>query len=131
MLDRLCTDLLGLDGLGGARLFADLSQYEQAREEAQKKSVVKSVSKSPAPSTPKPRAKRLSFLEEREWEQMEAKIMVAEGELDKKHQVLGDPAVMSDHKKMGDAGREVAAAQAAVDVLYRRWEELAAKRGDV
>jgi hypothetical protein len=30
---------------------------------------------------------------------------------------------------MADAGNAVAAAQAAVDALYRRWQELEAKRG--
>jgi ATP-binding cassette subfamily F protein uup len=129
MLDRLCTDLLGLDGLGGARLFADLSQYESARDEAQKKSIAKPAAKT-APPPPKPPAKKLTFKEQYEWDQIEAKIMAAEEELDKNQAMLGDPAVMADHRKMADAGNQVAAAQAAVDILYRRWEELAEKRGE-
>ena len=33
LLDRLCTDILGLDGEGGARLFADFTQWTAAQRE--------------------------------------------------------------------------------------------------
>ena len=54
---------------------------------------------------------------------------LSETELDEKQATLGDPKVMADHVKMGEAGRAVAVAQTAVDALYRRWEELENKRG--
>ena len=34
MIDRLCTELVGLDGYGGAALYADLSQWETACDTA-------------------------------------------------------------------------------------------------
>jgi len=128
MIDRLSTEVLGLDGIGGARLFADRAQYERAKEDAQRKPTEKFAAKtSTAPAKEKP--KKLTYMEQREWEQIEERIQTAEAELDAKHQLLGNPAVMADHLKMADAGRAVAAAQAAVDALYRRWEELETKRG--
>lgn len=126
MIDRLSSELLGLDGTGGARLFADLSQYERARDESQRKVVEKPATK-PAPA--KEKLKKLSYMEQREWEQIESKIQSAEVDLEARQQRLGDPVVMADHLKMAEAGRQVAAAQAAVDALYRRWEELETKRG--
>jgi ATP-binding cassette subfamily F protein uup len=128
MIDQLATEVLGLDGLGGARMFADLAQYERARDEALRKTTEKPAKS--APSQPvKERPKKLTYMEQREFETMEEKIMAAEGKLDAKQAALGDPAVMADHVKMAEAGRAVAAAQAAVDALYRRWEELETKRG--
>jgi ABC transport system ATP-binding/permease protein len=128
MIDQLATEVLGLDGLGGARTFADLSQYERARDEAQRKTAEKPA-KSAASQSSKEKPKKLTYMEQREFEAMDERIMTAEADLDAKQAALGDPAVMADHVKMADAGRAVAAAQAAVDALYRRWEELEAKRG--
>lgn len=133
MIDQLVTEILGLDGMGWARMFAALSQYERAKEEAQRKPVEKAkpagasgaVATTEIAAQGKP--KKLSYMEQREWEQMEGKILVAEAELDAKHALLGDPMVMADHAKMAETGRAVAAAQAAVDALYRRWQELESK----
>ncbi len=133
MIDGLATEVLGLDGTGGADLYAGLSQYERARDEAVRKANEKSkpaerrTGNTAAAAAAKP--KKLSYMEQREWDQIEEKIMTAEAALEEKHQLLGDQSVMADHVKMAEAGKAVAAAQAAVDVLYRRWEELDAKRG--
>jgi ATP-binding cassette subfamily F protein uup len=128
MIDRLSTEVLGLDGVGGARLFADRAQYERARDGMLRKPPDKPQAKATAVQS-KEKPKKLTYMEQREWEQIEERIQTAETELDAKHQLLGDPAVMADHVKMADAGHAVAAAQEAVDALYRRWEELEAKRG--
>jgi ATP-binding cassette subfamily F protein uup len=131
MLDTLCTDLLGLDGAGEARLFGDLSQYEAAqeqriREQSQKKSQEKSGAKISATAREKP--KKLTYMQQREWDQMEEKIMAAEEELESKQQLLGDPLIMADYQKMAQASSEVAEAQNVVELLYHRWEELESKR---
>src|SRR5439155_14700919 len=84
LLDRVSTGILALDGKGGARPFADLAQWERARDEAQREEV-------PAPrATAKPpiktggavaTAKRLTYLELRELEGMEAAVLDSEKEL--------------------------------------------------
>jgi ATP-binding cassette subfamily F protein uup len=129
MLDRLSTDLLGLDGLGGVQLFASLSQYEQARDQAQKQSNSKAQSKSPAVEI-KSKPKKLSYMEQREWDQIEEKIMQAETALEASRNQLGDPAIMADHKKMAEIGKQVALDQSKVDALYHRWEMLQVRRGE-
>jgi len=128
LLDNLCTDLLGLDGAGGARIYADLSQYEKAVAAAGAERKKSNAVRKDVPPPVKEKPKKLSYLEQREWEKIEGRIVAAEAELDAKHKLLGDPAVMADHIKMAEIGRQVAAAQTAVEELYRRWEELQAKQ---
>lgn len=128
LLESLATDLLGLDAGGEARMFADYSQYEQAIEQSKKKPAAKPALK-PVPGESSGKPKKLTYMEQREWEQIEARIMAAEAELELKQRLFNDPAVLADHAKVSEISRQAAAAQAAVDALYRRWEELAGKRG--
>jgi ATP-binding cassette subfamily F protein uup len=132
LLDRLSTEILGLDGLGGAQIFADREQYERNRDQTRRDLKNKSSDKSPtrpAPSPQKEKAKKLSWMEEREWEQMEARVLAAETELETCQNRLGDPAIMTDHRKMAEVSKLATAAQTKVDALYHRWQQLEAKRG--
>src|SRR4029450_1334966 len=67
MLERVATRILALDGTGGAASFADYAQWEAARAtspSAESRAVV-------APREPArggTRAKRLGYLEQREWD---------------------------------------------------------------
>jgi len=70
-------------------------------------------------------------MEEREWGEIEAKITAAEAALEAAQAKLGEPAVMADRMRMTDASKSAAAAQAAVDKLYARWQELDQKRSPV
>jgi ATP-binding cassette subfamily F protein uup len=127
LLESLSTELLALDGAGNARALADLSQYERVVKEGRKKPAQRATPAASMVSSPaKPR--KLSYLEQREWDQMEKTVMAAEGLLAEKQRLMGDTGVMADYVKMAEAGRQVAAAQKAVEAIYRRWEELEAKR---
>ena len=123
--------MLALDGKGGARLHADLAEWERAREDAsesaatQKKEAAKRAAEE---APPPPGLKRLTYMEQREWEQMEAKILEAEEDLHARQKLLDDPAVQSDHVKMATCCREYEAAQDRVQTLYGRWGELEAKQ---
>ena len=79
LMDRLCTEVIGLDGRGGAARYGSVSQwlaaYERATVEATKP-VATSVVKSAPTVQPKP--KKLSFHEQKEWEGIEAAITAAE-----------------------------------------------------
>ena len=131
MLDRLCTELLGLDGRGHAELFADRVQYDRWRDRKIEVAAEKSSpGKAAAVGVPTPKAKKLSYMEQREWDTIEEKIHAAEDALVAEKKRFDDPAVLSDHKKMSELGKQVATAQAAVDKLYQRYETLDAKRGD-
>jgi ATP-binding cassette subfamily F protein uup len=128
MLDRISNVVLGLDGLGGAERFADYSQWEvwQADRRQQKEQPAKpTVKTAAAPSSPK---KKLSYLEAREWADIEDRIASAEDALQQKQSLLEDPAVAVDAVRLQSALAEAEEAKAAVDTLYARWAELEAKQ---
>ena len=124
LLDRVSTAVLALDGEGGVGLFADYSQWEQAQSQRKKsKPGLKAVEAQAA----QPSKKRLSYLDSREWESMEQKILVAEQELEKKKTAVQEAA--SDASRLPVCYQEMLAAQAEVERLYARWAELEGKLG--
>ena len=128
LLDRVATAVLGLDGEGGARLYADYWQWEQAqlaRKQAAK-AERETPAAQPAPSGP-PAKKKLSYLEAREWEQMEGRILEAETNLEALRAEMQAPDAVSDGARLHALYEKVKEAEAAVDVLYARWAELEAK----
>jgi ATP-binding cassette subfamily F protein uup len=123
LLDRVSTTVLGLDGDGGAQMFADYSQWEQAQTARRKpKPAPKSAVEPTGGATGR---KRLSYLDGREWESMEEKILLAEESLERKKAAMQEAA--ADGVKLPIAYREMLAAQEEVDRLYARWAELEAK----
>jgi ATP-binding cassette subfamily F protein uup len=122
LLDRVSTAVMGLNGEGGAELFADYSQWEQAQSARRKpKPTAKAVGQQTAAAP----AKRLSYLDSREWESMEERILGAEQALDRAKAAV--EAAASDATRLPDCYREMLLAQEAVDQLYARWAELEAK----
>jgi len=128
LLDRVSTEILALDGQGEARIFADLDQWERARQSPLNPDK-KSPGKSPAPEKRELVAKkRLNWNEQKEWDAMEAAILQAETKVADLQLRVNDPSVSSDHKKMREACDALGAAQHEVERLYARWSELDGKR---
>ena len=132
MLDRLATVIVALDGTGGVETFADYSQWERARQD--RPSTSRPLDSRPLPLPPPPRggegkARRRGYLEQREWDGMEAAILEAEAAVASCRQAAEDPAIASDPAELQARYAALDAAQAAVDRLYGRWAELEA-RGD-
>src|SRR5262249_7395288 len=77
LMDRLCTEVVGLDGRGGAALYGSVGQwlaaYEAQSTEAAPRAPRPAPSAPRAPAAPKPR--KLTFREQQEWEGMEAAIV--------------------------------------------------------
>ncbi len=132
LLDRVSTELLALDGKGGANLYADLAQWERAQSEARESAVAaasaarKPATQAPSASSSKP--KRLNWNEQREWEQMETKILAAEQEVQTLQARMSDPKVMADRNAMNEACEKLSDVQMRVATLYDRWGELEAKQ---
>jgi len=127
LLDRVANLLLALDGQGGAEYFADYPQWEASRKPV------------PAPARAEPEkpterkiaagAKRLSYLEKREWEQMEEKILQAETLLADRQRQAEDPAIVTDPAALNERYQALEAARLDVERLYARWAELEGKQG--
>jgi ATP-binding cassette subfamily F protein uup len=130
LLDSVSTEILALDGKGGANIYADLAQWERAQSEAKESEVAAASRKPPAPpaAAPSSKPKRLTWNEQREWEQMEAKILAAEEEVEALQARVSDPKVMADRNAMHDACAQLSDAQTRVASLYERWGELEAKQ---
>ncbi|HEY1342065.1 MAG TPA: ABC transporter C-terminal domain-containing protein, partial [Bryobacteraceae bacterium] len=119
--------VLGLDGRGGAQVFADYWQWEQAESERESVKPEK-----PAVLALKPAAlskKKLFYLEFREWEQMEERILEAEREVENLHAEMQSPEVVSDGARLQECYIKLQRAEARVTSLYARWAELESKIG--
>jgi ATP-binding cassette subfamily F protein uup len=128
MLDRVSTVVFGLDPDRGPGVFADYEQWEDWRNESpgdRERSVEAPSSRSDDRS---PGRRRLSYMEAREYDQIEATIATAESELSMHQQALEDPAVTRDPRRLEEVYAKLQAAQTEVDRLYERWAELEAKK---
>ena len=131
MLDRVSTVIVGLDGAGGAAAFADCAQWAgwmRDRERAAKRD--QTETRPPASVSerrPDAKARKLSYIENREYEQIEARIAEAESRLQRAQQDLQNPDGSHDAATMQARYDELLAAQALVDSLYERWAELESK----
>ena len=133
LLDRVSTRILALDGKGGLVPYADCAQWEEAQNrpigetvtlKAQARLSVPDDKAAPASAPAK--AKKLSYKDQREWDQMESKILEAEERLTLAQTTAADPKIASDYQALIKANDELASAQGVVDALYARWAELEA-----
>jgi len=123
LLDRVCNDILALDGEGGAERFADVAQWMERRRAP----LAREREAPAAPPPPKQRAKKLSYREQQEWDAMEAAVLAAEERLGAADAALTDPAVATDAAALQERAAAAAAARVEVERLYARWAELEAK----
>ena len=129
MTDRLCTEVVGLDGRGGAAIYASLDQwlaaYERATVPEKPAGRASQPASKPAAATPKPR--KLNYREQQEFDGMEEAILVAEGMVAEREAAV-EKAATAGHAALADACRALEEARQAVERLYARWQELEAKR---
>ncbi|MGA9566995.1 MAG: ABC-F family ATP-binding cassette domain-containing protein, partial [Candidatus Korobacteraceae bacterium] len=131
MLDRISTVVVGLDGLGHAGRFADYSQWElwQAEQiENSKRAAFGTGIAKDLPAAPAQKRK-LSYLEAREYANLEQRVAEAEVTLAAKREAMEDPTIASDADRIIAAHAEFDVAQKVVDELYARWSELESKIG--
>ena len=134
LMDRVCTDLIALDGSGGVRALADLAQWEALREPqpaverkaapARKERTGTEASGKAATPAPPARRAKLSYNEKRELEQMEESVLAAEQRVESLQAAAaaeGDPA------RQNELYAELHEAQSGVDQLFARWAELEEK----
>ena len=148
LLDRVTNAVLGLDGLGSAALFADYLQWETWRDE-QTRAASQSNAASEAhasqaragkiPSTPQPAPassrppasqparKKLSYIEQREYDTIEARIEQADTRLRAAQQRTESPEVVTDPAALTAALADLEQATADHHAVYKRWVELTEK----
>jgi ATP-binding cassette subfamily F protein uup len=128
MLDRVSNVVLGLDGNANAALFADYSQWEEWRDRDAQTAKPETARDVPAGQATTGR-KKLSYMEQREYDGIEARVDAADERLAAAHDRLADPAVASDATALTIALAEMESAQTEHDAVYARWAELTEKVG--
>jgi ATP-binding cassette subfamily F protein uup len=129
MLDRVCDQVLGFNGKGKAMLFADYEQWLRALAEAENPQPVKKA----APSTTsekKKTGKKLSYLDQREYDQMEEAILAAESRQEELEARMHEPETVADPARLAECWEELEVAQQEVARLYQRWEALEQLKND-
>jgi ATP-binding cassette subfamily F protein uup len=127
LMDRLCTEVIGLDGRGGAATYASLEQWLAAYQRAVAVPKPERAARSEKPGTTsasKPR--KLSYRDQQELAQMESAILAAEGVV-AECQARVEQASAAGHVALADACHALEGAQKDVERLYQRWQELEAK----
>jgi len=134
LLERIATEYLGLDDVGGAKEYMSYTKWNEARVKAVTETAASATAakRLAAPAEQKrvkpcPAAPKMSYKMQREFDGMEEAIMQAEAQVERLQWAAADPALAADHLRAGEAYRAVAEAQNRVTGLYHRWAELAAQ----
>ena len=103
-MDRLCTEVVGLDGRGGAGLYASVGQWLTAYERETAEAVKAAEPPARRAATPAPKPRKLSWNEQQELGRMEADILSAE-EAVAASQAEVERAATTGHAALADACR--------------------------
>ena len=133
LLDRVCTTVLGFNGRGGTGFFADYEQWLealQAEEQAAQKREKARAAQAPAGTgtAATSRPGRLSYLDQREYDRMEERILAAEARLGELEALMGSERVMADPAQLHRYWEEQQELQEKIGQLYDRWDELEQRR---
>jgi ATP-binding cassette subfamily F protein uup len=145
LLDRVTNVVVGLDGCGNAELFADYRQWEEWRAEGgasergrrveadmkQQRQIAQigQIGQIAQISLGAASRKKLSYLEQREFDGIEARVESADARLQAARERIDDPAVASDANALTKALAELELAQEEHDAIYERWAMLTEKIG--
>lgn len=127
MLDRVCTDLIGLHGDGKWGNYASVAQWLEADQQRDASKPVEKAKPDAEQSAPKKQPVKLTYLEKKELAAMEEAILAAEEALEAIQGALYEANAAADHIKLVELHAAQQEAQNRVDVLYARWDELEAK----
>jgi ATP-binding cassette subfamily F protein uup len=126
-LDQVATTILAFSPEGQIVPFASVAQWETWRAERAAAERPREAAASPA-SKPASSRRKLSYLEQREYEGIEAAIAAAETALAQAKADSEDPAHASNAARLVELFATIDTRQAEVDRLYTRWSELEAKQ---
>jgi ABC transport system ATP-binding/permease protein len=131
LLDSVCDQVLGFNNLGGVTYYADYEQWladlkrnvpgtGESKKIADKKENI--------PKKKQSKAGKLSYLDQREYEQMEETIMVAEEEKESLQALMDDPETAKNPQKLESTWGQFEELKQRVEQLYERWDELEEKK---
>ncbi len=132
LLDSVCEQVLGFDGLGEVAYYADYEQWlaDLGRSDRpdDSRSAAPAAVKEGAPKEKQKKAGRLSYMDQREYDQIEERIMEGEEELERLQALMGAPETAADPQQLESVWADLEGARKEVEKLYERWDELEEKK---
>ena len=130
LLDSVCEQVIGFDGTGGVAFYADYEQWlaDLGRHAGHKKSVVLSVEKSSSQKEKQKKAGKLSYMDQREYDQIEGNIMEGEQEQERLQSLMDAPETVADPKQLESVWADLEQVKQRVEQLYERWDDLEEKK---
>jgi ATP-binding cassette subfamily F protein uup len=131
LLDGICDQILGFDGRGGVAWFADYEQWLLHMRELERPEppLAKGGGKEePKAGTVKKKAGKLSYMEQREYEQMEERISAAEIIQEELQQTMELPETVADPAQLAECWQGLEEIRHEIEGLYARWQELEEKK---
>lgn len=121
LMDRVCTQILGLGEGNEQQFFADYSQWEKST----KKQIPAQLPEiRPTPNAKPVTAKKLSYAEKKELEGMELTILTLEQEIEALQNKLDMPEHQADAKKSLELYHQLGSSQQKLETLFDRWQYL-------
>jgi ATP-binding cassette subfamily F protein uup len=130
LLDSVCQRLLGFGGNSGVGYYADYEQWLADLPEAVKaeESAKKGNVKGGQEPAEKKRNGRLSYMDQREYDQIEETITAEEERVELLQKKMESPEIVSNPDGLAECWQELEVTQAKVEQLYNRWDELEGKK---
>ena len=129
LLDQICDSIIGFLGDGMIARFGDYQQWLRAIKGGagnEEQSTKAAKQKKPVGENRKPG--RLSYIDQREYDQMEEKILGSEQLCEELERQIEDPALAADPVRLQAVWAQLDEARQEVDRLYLRWDELEQKK---
>ena len=131
LLDAVCDRILGFDGQGGVAWYADYEQWldhVQENERSAGRSQGEKGKEKGADGGVRKKPVRLSYLEQREYDQMEDRIAAAELTQEELEQTMELPETIADPARLTECWQNLENTREEIDRLYVRWAELEEKK---
>ncbi len=130
LLDRVCQRLLGFGGNSGVIYYADYEQWLADLPEASKteENAKKGSIKGGQDPAEKKNNGRLSYMDQREYDQIEETIATEEELVELLQKKMELPEIVSNPDGLAQCWQELEVTQAKVEQLYNRWDELEGKK---
>jgi ATP-binding cassette subfamily F protein uup len=131
LLDRVCDRILGFDGRGGVTWYADYEQWLAHMSDLEKKALhVQKMEKAEPEKNEgvKKKPGRLSYLDQREYDQMEEQISAAETLQENLQRSMELPETIADPARLAECWQGIEEVGREIELLYARWDELEEKK---
>ncbi|HIP39976.1 MAG TPA: ABC transporter ATP-binding protein [Desulfocapsa sulfexigens] len=130
LLDSVCEQVIGFDGIGGVAFYADYEQWlaDLGRLAAKKESAALSTESGTPEKEKQKKAGKLSYMDQREYDQIEGKIMEGEQEQERLQSLMDAPETVADPRQLESVWADLEQVKLQVEQLYERWDELEEKK---